>query len=401
MIRYIIYITVAVIGWSISLPARAQMELSDSLRISLLTCSAGPDAYERFGHTGIRVEDMRTGLDVVFHYGVFSFSSPFFVYRFVKGETDYRLGALYTADFIAEYRERGLGLKQQTLRLNKKQQAEMGLRLLINYRPENRTYRYSFFFDNCATRPYRLVDAATEGHIEYDSLWTSAYTLRQMIHEKTGTNNWLEFGIALAVASRADVPTSYVEQMFLPDYLAGAYDHAMIYGYPLVTEKVEILKPTPEVEQEIRSQNWWLSPGVVFGALFVLAIILNAFYRGRYDAMQRTFDTMWLFLTGLAGCIIWFLNFFSEHPAVDHNLNCLWLLPTNAVFALLIWTKVPQKVHRIYFLCNFAALILYFMLDWSIEQYCPPAFLFLLGTIMLRDYVLITKLGGLDFSLKR
>ena len=41
------------------LPARAQLEFSDSLRISLLTCSPGPDAYERFGHTGLRIQDQR------------------------------------------------------------------------------------------------------------------------------------------------------------------------------------------------------------------------------------------------------------------------------------------------------------------------------------------------------
>ena len=142
------------------LPARAQIIFSDSLRISVLTCTPGPDAYERFGHAALRVLDLRNPqMDVTFHYGVFSFHTPHFIYRFVKGETDYQLGALYTSDFVAEYRERGLGMTEQCLQLDSAQSQSLVERLLINYRPENRTYRYSYFFDNCSTRPYRLLQA--------------------------------------------------------------------------------------------------------------------------------------------------------------------------------------------------------------------------------------------------
>ena len=93
----------ALLALTYFLPARAQIDFSDSLRISLLTCSPGPDAYERFGHTGLRVQDQRNPqMDVTFHYGVFSFNTPHFIYRFVKGETDYQLGAVYTQSFIEE-----------------------------------------------------------------------------------------------------------------------------------------------------------------------------------------------------------------------------------------------------------------------------------------------------------
>ena len=63
----------------------------DSLRISLLTCWPGPEVYELFGHTGLRVQRISAEqpFDVVFNYGLFDFSTPHFVYRFTKGETDY------------------------------------------------------------------------------------------------------------------------------------------------------------------------------------------------------------------------------------------------------------------------------------------------------------------------
>ena len=388
------------------LPARAQ-EFSDSLRISLLTCSPGPDAYERFGHTGLRIQDQRNPqFDVTFHYGVFSFNTPHFVYRFVKGETDYQLGAVYTQSFIEEYRQRGLGMTEQWLRLDSAQAQDMLQRLLINYRPENRTYRYSYFFDNCATRPYHLINASVGNTLRYDTAWVKDITLRQMVQEKTHRNNWLDFGIALAVAARSDQRAWFEEQMFLPDYLSLAVGNAKIekstasnrWHVPFVTESDTLLTMRPDIEAKIAAPDR-IAPNTVFGIVLLVALVISAWeWHKKKDAEQKRrpvkvpvvaniFDTALLLAAGLAGCIVWFLNFFSLHPAVDSNLNCFWLLPTHVIMAVLIWFNSLKKWNSIYFGITFALIIAYVILDWIIGQYCPPAFLLLLATLLLRSYM--------------
>lgn len=398
---------IALIALIIFTPARAQLAFSDSVRISLLTCSSGPDAYERFGHAGIRVQDLKKNdLDITFHYGVFSFNTPNFVYRFVKGETDYKLGALYTCDFIADYSRRGLGMTQQWLRLDSAQVQDIIQRLLINYRPENRTYRYSYFFDNCSTRPYRLLQAATDNSIKYDSTWVNAITLRQMVQERTGTGNWLDFGIALAVAGRADKPTIYEEQLFLPDYLAGAVSHAEIpsklgeqtWLQPLVTEQDTLLQMRPEIADAIAAPDP-ITPSAVFAITLLIAMIISAFEYRRLRNNEtkpsqkqsvricaNIFDTAFFLFLGITGIIVWFLNFLSEHPAVDNNINCFWLLPTHVIFAVLLWLKKLTRVCQIYFGITFATVIIYVIFDWIVGQYCPAPFLLLLATILLRSY---------------
>ena len=99
------------------------------------------------------------------------------------------------------------------------------------------------------------------------------------------------------------------------------------------------------------------------------------------------FDTLLLLATGLTGCVVWFLNFFSLHPAVDSNLNCFWLLPTHVIMSVLIWFKRFNKACRIYFGITFALIIAYVLFDWIIGQYCPPAFLLLLATLLLRSFM--------------
>jgi hypothetical protein len=54
-----------------------QLSFSDSSVISLITCSPGEEVYAKFGHTGIRIVDPQTSLDVVFNYGIFSFNTKF------------------------------------------------------------------------------------------------------------------------------------------------------------------------------------------------------------------------------------------------------------------------------------------------------------------------------------
>ena len=73
------------------LPVKA-LQPQDSIRFSLLTCAPGSEIYALFGHTALRYQNFSDQTDLVFNYGMFSFNTPHFVFRFVKGETDYQLG---------------------------------------------------------------------------------------------------------------------------------------------------------------------------------------------------------------------------------------------------------------------------------------------------------------------
>ena len=69
---------------------QAAIQLSDSTKVSLLTCEPSQDAvYTYFGHTSIRIQDKANDIDWIFNYGVFSFDQPYFIPKFIKGETDY------------------------------------------------------------------------------------------------------------------------------------------------------------------------------------------------------------------------------------------------------------------------------------------------------------------------
>ncbi|MDE6582722.1 MAG: DUF4105 domain-containing protein, partial [Duncaniella sp.] len=108
----------------------------------------GSEIYELEGHAGIRIQqiDTVTGAvmaDNVVDWGNFDFTAPNFVYRFVKGETDYSVGVRPTPYFLGAYAAQGRTVYDQPLILNDLQKARLMEILNENFLPENRIYRYN------------------------------------------------------------------------------------------------------------------------------------------------------------------------------------------------------------------------------------------------------------------
>ncbi len=316
-----------------------ELTFSDSIEISLLTCSPGPEAYAKFGHSGLRVVDIKNGYDFVFNWGIFSFNTSNFYFKFIKGETDYLLGAQYTADFLAEYKERNSVVWEHIINLNKAEKKKLIDLILTNYKSENRTYRYNFVYDNCATRPRDLILGSINGHVVFRKNY-EASTYRQAIDEYIGGDNWLRFGIDLVFGYQADKNMPQLQSMFLPEMLKYEFVNARIYDQQYRNDKplikaINTIVTSKHIEQ--KELEFTERPFYVFLTMLVLIFLISA-YELVFDRHYNKFiDSALLLITGLGGLLIFFLMFFSVHPLVKFNLNILWLNPLNIIAAILIW----------------------------------------------------------------
>ena len=297
---------------------------SDSIRLSLLTCAPGTEIYALFGHSAIRYEHPALQRDWVFNYGMFSFSEPNFVMRFVKGETDYQLGVIPYSYFEAEYAERGSSVYQQVLNLTAEEKVNLVKALQENYLPANRVYRYNYFYDNCTTRARDKIEECIDGKVVYTTP-THEVTFRDIIHEYTKGHEWSEFGIDLCLGADADKPIDLRQQMFAPFYMLEAARGAMIQRgdtlVPLVKEEfkvVDVLR-TPE-------PGFPLSPMAgAWGLLIVTLVVVGVGIRKGH--ISCVWDGFLFGLQGIGGCVIAFLFFFSVHPTVGSNWMLVLLNP--------------------------------------------------------------------------
>jgi hypothetical protein len=336
-----------------------EMQFSDSAVISLLTCSPGQEIYAKFGHSGIRINDPVTKNDLVFNYGIFSFNTENFYYKFIKGETDYYLGVHPTDMFLFEYDERNSMVWEQILNLTPLEKRKIIDALLDNYRPENRIYRYNYVFDNCATRPRDKILNNVTGYVQLQNT-TESKTFRQWVGGYVGHDTWLKFGIDMVFGMAADKTTQQYESMFLPEVLMNEFERAKIITKNNENNRNLVKETRIIVNSDVtESQSSMLitKPFVVFSALLLLGILLSL-YEQRTKKYYTILDSILLLGTGLAGIIVFYLMFISLHPLVKNNLNILWLNPFNIVAAVLIWIK-PLRVYMfVYQIFNIMLLVL-------------------------------------------
>ena len=181
----------------------------DSVRISLLTCAAGQEIYSLFGHTAIRYENFTTQTDVVYNYGVFDFSSDGFVLRFALGETDYRLDKEPTDYFCQAYYFHGRDVWQQVLNLTPTEKQRLVSLLETNYLPQDRIYRYNFFYDNCSTRPRDKIEEAVEERVDYGADMSDTdtdTTFRDLIDRYSKGHPWSRLAMNLCLGSEGIRP---------------------------------------------------------------------------------------------------------------------------------------------------------------------------------------------------
>jgi hypothetical protein len=338
-----------------SLPAGQQ------IRVSLLTCAPGGEVYEQYGHTAIRIQDPSRQLDAVFNYGMFSFNTPHFVWRFIKGETDYQLGVMPYSYFEAEYATRGSSVYEQTLNLTPAEKLRLLDLLEDNYQPAHRTYRYNFLYDNCTTRARDMIEKAVDGRILYAETTGTAETdktdkadktdnadksgkedtsYRDIIHEHTSRTPWTRFGIDCLLGAEADVPITQRQRQFAPFHLLRDLRQARVQRadslpQPFVlteTKIVEAGEPVTPADAEgwlsyqMSDDEGGLTPAVA-GVLLLMTVVAVAVCQVRQRRHIWLMDILLYALLGLAGIVVGLLFFASTHPTVGSNWLILLLNP--------------------------------------------------------------------------
>ena len=319
-----------------------RIEFFDSVEVSLLTCQPHDEVYSLYGHTALRWHDLRLGgLDLAFNYGVFDFKKPHFVARFVFGLTDYELGAYPYKYFVEEYRRFGSMVTEQVLNFTDEEKSAIHEALAINLRPENKIYRYNFFYSNCTTKARDIIEQCIKGNLKYTERKDYTPTYREIIHSMTERNPWSRFGNDLLLGIKADQKTDLRQQEFLPYNLLYDFDHAQIYAdgtyRPLVKERRIAVPAGVQIVQE----GFPLSPLICAIILLVISLLLFLL-EWRQKKVYVLWDIVLMLLTSTLGIVLT-LMLFSQHPTVSLNLQIILLNPLPLFF---LWPVIRGRQTR-------------------------------------------------------
>lgn len=332
------------------------------LRASLITCAPGPDIYELCGHSALRIRG--EGIDSVWNYGVFDFEEPNFVYRFVKGETDYKLAATSFLRFIYPYVEQGRRVTEQELNLSPEETRRLLAMLREEAKPENCRYRYNYVKDNCATRIVDRVGEAAGRRVVYPD--TVKYgTFRNEMRAYHAGYPWYQFGIDLALGSGIDLPLRGTDEMFVPvELMEKAGNAHFADGDPLVRATGVINEGKEDAAEP--ATPFYLAP--LFWS-WILFIFCSALCLGmlKQRSLYRWLYTLWYGICGLGGCVIFFLVFFSSHEATSPNILLFWLNPLQLIAVASVWSWRLRRLTQVVMWYNVVVISLMLVI-WPFQQ---------------------------------
>lgn len=348
-------------------------QLSPNAQVSLLTIAPGSELYSTFGHSAIRINDPMTGTDINFNYGTFNFRTEGFYIKFLRGQLPYQISAHNFNEEVYYWSYENRQVIEQVLNLSQQQKQAIFDFLQTNYLPQNREYKYKFFYDNCSTRLRDVVAKACGDSLKFDKSLHADSSYRQWIDKYAMMNkkSWADFGMDIAIGEPADEITGWSGAMFLPDNLMFAFDNAQIMRngkWESLVKQKQVIAPVNRVieDESISSQTF-------FWLLFALVALLTAYQIFKTNN-SLIFDKILFSITGFAGWILFLLWFFTDHGVTTNNLNIIWTYPLLFPIALFLKKKNSLQWLSKHFLAYGIVLILFlFVMNFLPQSINPTA----------------------------
>lgn len=353
---------------------------TDSVEISLLTCSSGDEVYSLYGHTAIRYKNSKENIDLAINYGIFSFKKPFFILRFIFGLTDYEMGITPFNYFCEEYKNSGRYVFQQVLNLTPQEKAEIISAIKKNYQIENRTYRYNYFYDNCTTRARDILTRHINGNLYYTDKQDNYPSFRELIHSFNNDYPWARFGNDMLLGLKADKKTDLNEYQFLPINLMKGFETAKIkdengHIRPLVKQSSYIVQGNYQAGKK----SFPLRPITCAWILFIITILITLL---EFELKKNLwiFDTFLMIIDGCIGLIL-FIMLFSKHPATSTNLQIFLFNPLPLFFTYHVAQDSRNKKRNNFWLYASVAIFLFFM-GGFLQEYAEGTYILALSLLV-------------------
>ena len=341
-------------------------QLSEDAKISIITGSPGNELYSTFGHTAIRILDPVNDVDIVFNFGTFDFNTPYFYWKFARGSLNYKLAIEPYESFYADYVRDQRSLKEQELNISLAEKNNMFNALFNNAKPENREYKYHFFYDNCATRVRDVIADNITCTLQYpEQEYIGIMTYRDAIAKYLEEKPWTKFGLDLILGQPTDDLVDEKTVQFLPDYLMEQFSKTKRIegGFYMVSNANSIFNAEKHYKRGTK-----IKPLVV---LIIIAVIVLLISRSDFRKKNCSFwiDFILFMSVGLLGTLIVFLWFFTSHSVTGPNWNILWANPLLIVFLYYRWYNKFYTYFTILLLAGQFICLCFFAL---FSQYIPP-----------------------------
>lgn len=360
------------------------VKLSQSAKVSLITCGSGDALYALFGHTAIRLYDDSTKVDLAFNYGTFDVETPNFLYKFIMGDLDYFLSVYPFHYFPKSYKRENRWVKEEVLNVDNKIINELFHSLLVMSTEQNKFYRYDFYYRNCATQIRDVVHESIPGLVySSDSLFVGK-SFRDEMNKHLNNSPWVHFGLNLLLGSSCDIPLTNWTSMYMPDNLSLQLSKSSIKHNESNSESLKLLQPSQILvtSNEYQANIWNITPNLLILTVFLSLAI--AFYFLKKQALFNFIENLLFILFSFIGILVIFFSFISNQSICHYNYIILFLSPIYLLFFIRSKTKLGSWINDYLPKVVISLIILFFLSGaFKLQHYTLEVYLLATLTLLL------------------
>ena len=314
----------------------AQSGRGEDLTIKIAVAGPGDELYFSWGHIALIIENVRSGEDRFYDYGLFSLETENFYTNFAMGRMWYSSGASPTANSVNIYIYTNREMTIYTLDLPPAKREAVRDYAENSILPENRDYLYHVFKENCSHPILEMIDLATDGQFrERFRNMPGRFTLRQHVRRHTWFAPFPDWLLCFLMGQGIDLPITVWDEMFLPSEVARniqnfSYTDSDGISRPLVSN-VEVLYKAQNRPPVLDTPVVQWPRELAFSLVLSLALCGLFFIQAKFPALGQVTlgicHSLFGVVFGVAGLLLFFMGTFTEHDYTFHNINILFCNP--------------------------------------------------------------------------
>lgn len=302
-------------------------QLASARQFYLMTVEPGTEFWSVYGHTALVIDDG------VFGFGVFSFEQEDFYQSFISNKMEYMVGYTEVDDEVYWAKADKRKLTLLPLNISDDAQQEVMTYLQWHFKPENQTYAYDYFLQNCATKIRDILNRAMLGELKANQ--TAGGNGSYFSHTFPVKNqSMMTFGLAVAYGHMAYQQRSDWELMAFPMFLRESLLQSSMAEWrgELVTK----------VNQEDHVGLLQFIQTHLFLMLLTIFLLVGLGVR----SFRRLIINLWWCVQSLIGFVLLFLWFGTAHEMAAWNVQLLLFSPLACLMikfknvSALLWLSV-------------------------------------------------------------
>lgn len=316
--------------------------------IKLITIGPGDEFWSAFGHTALTIDQQ------VYGFGYFSFEDEGLIQAFVSNEMMYDLGVsdLNEEFRLAQWQNRTFTVQDLVLSQDDKT-------TLIDYLkwhnlPENQTYPYDYFLNNCSTKIRDIINQVTHGQFKQLSMQLSDQSYFDLTFPAQN-QSLMNLGLALAYGWPAYQNRTDWELMAFPVYLQ---NQTMLLGGEFVKSTNTYYERKPE-SQFIR----FLQTHAALIALTLILLLSIGVKLTRFFSIN-----LWLIIQSFIGLVIFYFAVFSGHHVMSLNHNILLFSPFAFLALRYKWAVYYLAISYVLWLLLAVILSAWYLIPMAVIQ---------------------------------